>query len=161
MFPTRLWVRACRHWSPNSETKSATKLAHYLDTSAVAKWVSAETESTALNAWRDRRSGALVTSYLCRTELLRAARRLTPRHVQVADQVLSSIHLLKIGTSAFELAARVGPTQLRSLDALHLAAAMELGSDLQGIVTYDKRLAAGAILNAVPVISPGADLSET
>ena len=86
---------------------------------------------------------------------------MTPRHVQLADQVLSSIQLLKLGTSIFELAARVGPTNLRSLDALHLASAMELGSDLQGIVTYDRRLAEAAALNAMTVISPGSSLSET
>ena len=121
--------------------------------------MSAEAESTALSTWRDRQTDPLVSSYLCRTELLRAARRLTPGHVRVADEVLSSIHLLKFGTGVFEMAARVGPAELRSLDALHLASAMELGSDLQGLVTYDKRLAAGALLNAIPVISPGADLS--
>lgn len=138
--------------------KSATKLAYYLDTSAVAKWVATEAETTALNAWRDRQSATLVSSYLCRTELLRAARRMTPRHVQIADQVLSSIQLLKVGTSVFELAARIGPTRLRSLDALHLASAMELGSDLQGIVTYDRRLAEAAAQNAMTVISPGSNL---
>jgi hypothetical protein len=136
-------------------------LAFYLDTSAVAKWVFEEAETSALSAWRGRQTDALVTSYLCRTELLRAARRLTPSHVQVADEVLSSIHLLKLGTGVFDLTAPIGPADLWSLDALHLAAALELGSDLQGIVTYDKRLAAGAVLNAIPVISPGADLPCT
>ncbi|MDE2937275.1 MAG: type II toxin-antitoxin system VapC family toxin [Chloroflexota bacterium] len=136
-------------------------MAYYIDTSALTKWVSAEAETGALNAWRDQQSDALVSSYLGRTELLRAARRLTPRHVRVAEQVLSSIQLLKLGTSIFDSAARIGPAELRSLDALHLASAMELGSDLQGIVTYDRRLAEGAVLNAIPVVSPGSSLSET
>ena len=68
------------------------------------------------------------------------------------------IQLLKLGTGVFDLAARLGPAHLRSLDALHLASALELGSDLQAIVTYDKRLAEAALLNAIAVVSPGANL---
>ena len=49
---------------------------------------------------------------------------------------------------------------MRSLDALHIASALELGPDLQAIVTYDKRLAEGALLNAIAVVSPGANLSR-
>ena len=30
---------------------------------------------------------------------------------------------------------------LRSLDALHLAAALEVGDELEGMVTYDQRMA--------------------
>ncbi|MBK5250721.1 MAG: VapC toxin family PIN domain ribonuclease, partial [Actinomycetales bacterium] len=43
---------------------------------------------------------------------------------------------------------------LRSLDAVHLAAALSLGDDLEGIVTYDDRLAEAAQANGVPVASP-------
>jgi predicted nucleic acid-binding protein len=37
--------------------------------------------------------------------------------------------------------------QLRSLDAIHLAAAQTVGDDLRAVVTYDRRLAdaAGAL----------------
>ena len=149
-----------RNCSPSKETKNATELAYYLDTSALAKWLTAEAESPALNAWGNRRPGALVASHLTRTELLRVARRMTPIHVQVAHDVLSSIRLLKLSPSVFDLAARLGPARLRSLDALHLASALGLGPDLQAIVTYDKRLAEGALLNDIAVVSPGANLSR-
>jgi len=43
---------------------------------------------------------------------------------------------------------------LRSLDALHLAAALELGDELDGIVTYDDRMATAASLYGVAVIAP-------
>ena len=33
------------------------------------------------------------------------------------------------------------PNQLKSLDAIHLAAALELGDELDAIITYDNRLA--------------------
>jgi predicted nucleic acid-binding protein len=41
-------------------------------------------------------------------------------------------------------AARVEPTSLRALDAIHLATALSLGHDLSGIVVYDRRLADAA-----------------
>ena len=44
--------------------------------------------------------------------------------------------------------------RLRSLDAVHLAAALDLGDDLDSLVTYDERLAAGARSYGVPVTAP-------
>ncbi len=43
---------------------------------------------------------------------------------------------------------------LRSLDAIHLAAALDLGDDLEGLVTYDERLANAAMVNGVAVVAP-------
>jgi len=45
-------------------------------------------------------------------------------------------------------------TVLRNLDAIHLAVALDLGDDLDGIVTYDDRLAAAAEGLGVAVIAP-------
>jgi len=36
------------------------------------------------------------------------------------------------------------PLDLRSLDAIHLATAQQLGADLARIITYDERMAAAA-----------------
>ena len=44
---------------------------------------------------------------------------------------------------------------MRSLDAIHLAAALDLGDDLEALVTYDKRLAEGASANGIEPIAPG------
>ena len=62
--------------------------------------------------------------------------------------------LMKVTTETFEQAGRLGPTALRSLDAVHLAAALDLGDDLEGMVTYDDRLAEAAQLNAITVTAP-------
>ena len=43
---------------------------------------------------------------------------------------------------------------LRSLDALHLAAAVELGDELDGIVTYDERLSQAASHHGIAVVAP-------
>jgi predicted nucleic acid-binding protein len=48
---------------------------------------------------------------------------------------------MRISNETYARAARLGPDGLRSLDALHLACALELGDELGGIVTYDDRLA--------------------
>ena len=133
-------------------------MAFYADTSALVKLVAAEQETQAFQAWRQQNHPDLVSGDLARTELLRAARRLTPAHVHVAKEVLASVRLLRIGERIFEQAATLDPPSLRSLDAIHLASALDLGPDLEGIVTYDRRLADAATLNALKVLSPGADL---
>jgi uncharacterized protein len=43
-----------------------------------------------------------------------------------------------------DAAAVLRPSELRSLDAIHLATALALGSDLAHIVTYDERMLAAA-----------------
>jgi len=53
-------------------------------------------------------------------------------------------------------AATIGPPTLRTLDAIHLASAAALGTDLESFVTYDRRLAESARAIGVPVASPGA-----
>ena len=42
---------------------------------------------------------------------------------------------------------------MRSLDVLHLASALELGDDLEGVVTYDGRLAAAVAMTGYPVVA--------
>ncbi len=43
---------------------------------------------------------------------------------------------------------------LRSLDAIHLASARLVSSELTGVVTYDDRLAAAAAAAGSPVVCP-------
>jgi predicted nucleic acid-binding protein len=53
-----------------------------------------------------------------------------------------------LGGALLDRAAGLAPqVQLRSLDAIHLAAAQTVGDDLRAIVTYDRRMAdaAGAL----------------
>jgi predicted nucleic acid-binding protein len=50
----------------------------------------------------------------------------------------------------------IGPRHPRALDAIHLASAMEYGSDLASFVSYDARLSAAAAALGLPVVSPGA-----
>lgn len=129
-------------------------MAHYVDTSALVKLVVAEAETEALRGWLTSAERVPVSCDLARTELLRTVRRGAPNRVVQARAVLDSITLLEVPTSMFEEAGRLDPTLLRSLDAVHLAAALSLGDDLDGMVTYDDRLADAARSNGVPVLSP-------
>jgi uncharacterized protein len=71
-----------------------------------------------------------------------------------ARAVLDSITLIGVTSQLFEEAGRLDPTGLRMLEAIHLAVALDLGDDLDGIVTYDDRLAAAAQFDAIPVAAP-------
>jgi hypothetical protein len=127
---------------------------HYLDTSAAVKLVVVEKGTTALRRWLRSRDDRIVSSDLLRTELLRVTRRAAPDQVVQARAVLDSLILVAMSTSVFERAAMLEPEVLRSLDALHLAAALELGDDLEGMVTYDDRLASGANVLGIRVVAP-------
>ncbi|MCB0976531.1 MAG: type II toxin-antitoxin system VapC family toxin [Acidimicrobiales bacterium] len=129
-------------------------MAYYLDTSAAVKLVVEEVGSKALRSWMLEATEPIVSSDLLRTELLRATRRGAPDQMQQARAVLDSLVLLTLPTSLFEQAGMLEPDLLRSLDALHLAAALDLGDDLDGVVTYDDRLASLAVGLGVVVIAP-------
>jgi uncharacterized protein len=43
---------------------------------------------------------------------------------------------------------------LRTLDAIHLAAAQTLGDDLTAVITYDQRMAAAAVEIGLTVSAP-------
>ena len=129
-------------------------MAFYLDTSALVKLVVAERETAALKAWITGNDGEYVACDLARTELLRVIRRVVPDRLVDARTVLQGVTLLTVSTAIFEEAGRLDPADLRSLDALHLAAALDLGDDLGGLVTYDQRLASAATANGIQVISP-------
>lgn len=129
-------------------------MAYYIDTSALAKLVIVEPETAALMAWFAGADREPVSSDLVRTELLRAVRRAIPDQVVRAREVLESVTLVEITTAMYEAAGLLDPTILRTLDAVHIAAALALGDDLDGMVTYDDRLAQAARANGIAVIAP-------
>lgn len=96
----------------------------------------------------------LVSCDLARTELTRAVRRVAPERMVDAHAVLDGLTLLTVPASMFAAAGRLDPLDLRSLDAVHLAAALELEDDLEGLVAYDERLQQAARLIGIDVIAP-------
>ena len=125
-----------------------------MDTSAAVKLVVREPGTTALRRWLTARDGQIVSSDLLRTELLRATRRAAPEQMVQARAVLDSLILVTLPSAVFDRAAMLEPDLLRSLDSLHLAAALELGDELEGVVTYDHRLAAGAQALGIHSVAP-------
>jgi predicted nucleic acid-binding protein len=126
----------------------------YVDTSALVKLVVAEAETAALRTWLGVESRELVSSDLARTELLRAVRRVADDRVVQARAVLDSVTLVTVRTGTFESAGQLDPATLRTLDALHIASALELGDDLSGLVTYDERLGEAAESYGIAVVAP-------
>jgi uncharacterized protein len=126
----------------------------YLDTSAALKLVVAEPETVQLELWMASRAGIpRVSSRLLRIEMLRAVTRAAPHRMSRANVVLSAIALLSIDDVA-PAAEVIGEKTLRSLDAIHLATAHEIRTDLSAFVCYDKRLRDSAQALGLPVEAP-------
>ena len=128
----------------------------YLDTSALVKLVIEEVESAALEQWLVLQEQPFTTSVIGRVELIRACRRIEPDSVATANLLLGDLPFVPLISWVVETAENIGPPTLRSLDALHLASAFELGDALTGFIAYDKRLRDAAALTNLPVITPGA-----
>jgi uncharacterized protein len=128
--------------------------ATYLDSSALVKLAIREPESAALRRYLGRRR-PLVSSALARTEVVRALVPLGSEAVQRGRDVLSRVDLLRISNRVLDSAGSLAPPDLWSFDALHLASAEQLGSDLSAFVTYDQRLAGAAKSRGFRVVRPG------
>lgn len=125
----------------------------YLDTSAAMKLLVEEAESVLLAAAVDDEGPALVACRLLETELRRAAQREEALDQDRVTEFLEGIDLYEMPASLYRQAGLLPGSSLRSLDALHLAAAIAL--DVDAVLTYDVRLAAAAHEVGVTVVQPG------
>jgi predicted nucleic acid-binding protein len=127
----------------------------YLDSSALVKLVIEESESAALRRWIEQ-PAFLATCALARTEVVRAVQPAGQAAVDRGRDVLRRLEIVRLDDDLLDAAALIAPPTLRSLDAIHLAAALRLGEDLSAIVTYDNRMAVAAAARGLIVVSPGA-----
>jgi predicted nucleic acid-binding protein len=127
--------------------------ATYLDSSAIVKLVVAEPESTALRRYLRRRQ-PLVSSALARAEVGRALLPLGDPAVRRGQEVLARLELIRVSDRILAAAGVLLPAELRTLDAIHLATAQQLGSDLARVVTYDERMRAAAQAVGCQVAAP-------
>lgn len=125
----------------------------YLDSSALAKLVVHEPESPALRRYLRRRSQR-ASCALARVELVRAVRPQGPSAIAVARRVLAGVDLIRLDDALLDDAAELGGTALRTLDAIHLAAARALGHELEAVVTYDTRMTDAANTLRMSVVAP-------
>ena len=127
----------------------------YLDTSALVKLVIEEAESAALEDWLVFQEETIATSMIGRIELLRTCRRVDPATVPAAELLLGDLAVIPLTGWHTDIAEYIGPPELRTLDALHLAAAFAMSDVLSAVVTYDKRLRDAAVLADLRVVTPG------
>ena len=124
----------------------------YLDSSAFLKLITMEKESSAMRRWFSSHD-SVWSSQLLHAEALRAGFRLGI-DADVIEDALETVSLIMPSVATFFVAGRLLPPSLRSLDALHLATAMEIGDDLEGIVAYDEQLTDAARAASLEVFVP-------
>jgi predicted nucleic acid-binding protein len=125
----------------------------YLDSSALVKTVVAEPESAALRRYLQRHR-VRVSCALARTEVLRAVWHLGPEAVTRAREVVRRVDLVRLDDTLLDAAGALDARVLRSLDAIHLAAALTVAGQLRALITYDARMADAAALLGLPVVAP-------
>jgi predicted nucleic acid-binding protein len=125
----------------------------YLDSSAIVKLAILEPESGALRRYLRRRR-PWVSSSLARTEVLRALQPGGDKAVDAGRAVLARCDLVRVNDHVLARAGMLGPQELRSLDAIHLATAERLGRDIGELIMYDERMAQAARQLGYRVSSP-------
>lgn len=129
----------------------------YFDTSALVKLVVREPESESLRSYISRHANdARFTAALSRTELVRAVTRShAAEHgaLTKAQRILGRLNVVALSNRLLDEAAALGPPELRTLDAIHLAAA-RTALTLRALVTYDTRLAEAAEKIGLRVAAP-------
>jgi predicted nucleic acid-binding protein len=133
----------------------------YADASALVKLVRDEPESAALRAYLE--GADLVSCGLVLAEVPRAARRAAAqdhgvpldRLLKRTRELIDKLALRPLGWELLAAAAALAEPALRTLDAIHVAAAVDLGP-VEAFVIYDERQAAVARLAGLRTISPGA-----
>ncbi len=124
----------------------------YVDSSAFAKLVVEEPETQALS--RHLRGRQLTTSELAIIEVARVERLAEPKRLTgaTARGVLAEVDLVSLARPILDRAAELTSRRVRSLDAIHLATALEV--DPGEVVAYDRRLLDAAAAAGLSVASP-------
>jgi predicted nucleic acid-binding protein len=130
----------------------------YLDSSAIVKLAVREPETAALEA-ELLRWPLCATSAITAIEVSRATARarehqrgvLAPRDVAA---LLSATVEMVLTERVRRTASTLEPPALRTLDAIHVASALALGTDLAFVVTYDLRMQQAARRHRLRVVAP-------
>ena len=128
---------------------------HYVDSSAWAKLLVEEQESAALDRFVRtalKAGDAFGSSELLTTELHRLATRLGVQQVDVT--AVLAVVVLTVPTRQVLRVAGLLAGEVRSLDALHVASALDCGAG--SFISYDVRQLAAAASAGLPTLSPGA-----
>lgn len=138
---------------------------YYVDSSALVKLVRHEPETAALRTFLGEADVASCDLVL--TELPRAIRRaatvdpLLPVETLIGHtgHLIDAIALRSVDRSLLLAAGAIAEPALRSLDAIHLAAAIDILPH-DGFVSYDERQSAAARLAGLRTFAPGSEGSR-
>ena len=122
----------------------------YVDTSSLGRTLLQESDAPLIVA-ELAKSTTLWSSELLYVELTRLGRRYDLE--SDAEQLLDRVNLIPLGRDALHRAARLEPRATRTLDAIHLEAAIRLhGSGTIGaVLTHDRQLRTGCDLHRIPL----------
>ena len=133
----------------------------YADASALIKLIRDEPETRALRSFVE--DADVVTCELVLTEVPRAVRRAAARDSSLpldlllarAGELVDALALLPLDRGLLAAAGALAEPALRTLDAIHVAAAVTL-TPLDAFVSYDERQSAAGRLAGLRTIAPGA-----
>lgn len=126
----------------------------YLDTTAVVKLVRVEAETPALVAWLNDRAGIpLLASAMVEVEAARALWHSAPAAISALPAALARLHRIEIDATIRAAAANFPEPEVRVLDAIQLATALQIPR-LHAFVTYDARLFEAARQAHLPATRP-------
>lgn len=131
----------------------------YADASALVKLVRDEMESAALRTYFQ--GADLVSSELVLTEIPRAVRRAAALDpdlpldllLERTGALIEALALRPLDRALLAGAGALAEPALRALDAIHVAAAVDL-DPIDAFVTYDERQAAAARLAGLRTMAP-------
>jgi hypothetical protein len=125
----------------------------YIDTSSLGRVLLAEPDAGAIRELIGRYDETW-SSALIIIELRRLARR--EDLIAPADRMLASMRLHPIKDPAIERASRLEPVQVRTLDAIHLEAAIDLreAGTVTAVLTHDEQLQLGCTHHGIPLDIP-------
>ncbi len=127
----------------------------YADTSALVKLIIDENQSESLDHYVSESDLQLTSSVIAEVELLRAVTRVDRDRLEEARQLLDEMILIPLTTDIKHRAVSLEPDSLGSLDAIHLATAIEIQADLRAFVSYDNRLIDSVRSAGVEAVVPG------
>jgi uncharacterized protein len=125
----------------------------YLDASALVTATVQREYADDLRNYLDASTDPTATSTIGFVETVRTCDRIGS-YPNLLRSLLTDHEEIYLSDHVRDDAARL-PGSLRSLDAIHVASAMQLGSELTALVTYDQRMADAARGAGLPVAMPG------
>lgn len=125
----------------------------YIDSSAIIKMIKAELETKSL---LQQIPLSITTSQLSRVEVIRTINLSQPALLENAYDVLIDIPMVPVDYAVFSGAENLPSfIKLRALNSLHMASALSIKNEIEGVITYDKEMVTAAVALGFKTLSPG------